>query len=155
MAERETCLVISASTWFEVIGGAPTPEVANVEVRVRCRVVVEGSQVVLAVLHQLADASGRFERLAFGPELRSIPRFKILREEAWEPRIQHRARTIEPQSYQSDDNKWRPKAIIETEDGGAVRTDPVWAPSEVTFPTEAIANACAVEMGKRWIDERG
>ncbi len=84
MAERHTCLVVSASTWFEVMGGTPAPELAQHEYKVRCRLVVEGQEVVMALLYELADASGGFKRLAFGPELRTIPRFKILREEPWE-----------------------------------------------------------------------
>jgi hypothetical protein len=67
---------------------------------------------------------------------------------------EHRGRTIEPQSYQSDGEQWRSRAIVVTHEGGSVRTLPIVAYLDITFVTEAEANAYAVEMAKKWIDER-
>jgi hypothetical protein len=39
----------------------------------------------------------------------------------------HRGRTIEPQSYESDDGLWRPKAVVGTNQGGSVLTLPIVA----------------------------
>jgi len=39
--------------------------------------------------------------------------------------------------------------------GGSVRVHQVPAPLSVTHDTEANANASAVEMAKKWIDDRG
>jgi hypothetical protein len=72
-----------------------------------------------------------------------------------EETTEHRGRTIEPQSDLSDGGQWRPKAILVTHEGGAVRTLPIVAHVDITFATEREANVYAVEMAKKWIDERG
>jgi len=69
--------------------------------------------------------------------------------------IVYRGRTIEPQAYQSDGEQWRPKAIVVTHEGGSVQTLPIVSHIDTMFATEAEANAYAVEMAKKWIDERG
>jgi hypothetical protein len=43
---------------------------------------------------------------------------------------------------------------VVTHEGGSVRTLPIVAHLDITFVTEAEANAYAVEMAKKWIDER-
>jgi hypothetical protein len=68
---------------------------------------------------------------------------------------EHGGRTIDPQSYETDGGQWRPKAIVATHEGGSVHTLPIVAHLDTTFATEAEANAYAVEMAKKWIDERG
>jgi hypothetical protein len=68
---------------------------------------------------------------------------------------EHGGRTIDPQSYETDGGQWRPKAIVATHGGGSVHTLPIVAHLDTTFATEAEANAYAVEMAKKWIDERG
>lgn len=86
MAERDTCLVITAATWLEVIGGAEPLDsgLARYEFKIRCHVIGESPVTVMVDIHELADAAGRFRPLAGGPQLRSIPRNKIIREELWE-----------------------------------------------------------------------
>ena len=67
--------------------------------------------------------------------------------------VEYRGRTIEPQSYLSDGDQWHPKAILLTHEDGSVRTLPIVAHVDITFATEHEANAHAVEMTKKWIDE--
>jgi hypothetical protein len=71
-----------------------------------------------------------------------------------EETAEHRGRTIEPQSYESDDGLWRPKAMVVTNEGGSVHTLPIVAHLDTTFATEREANSYAIEMAKKWIDER-
>jgi hypothetical protein len=68
------------------------------------------------------------------------------------PAVEYRGRTIEPQSYLSD-SKWHPKAILLTHESGS-RTLPIVAHVDISFGTEHEANVYAVEMTKKWIDER-
>jgi hypothetical protein len=68
---------------------------------------------------------------------------------------EHGGRTIEPQSYETDGGQWHPKAIVVIHEGGSVRTLPIVSHIDTTFATEAEANAYAVEMAKKWMDERG
>lgn len=63
------------------------------------------------------------------------------------PDGQYKGWLIEPQSYQSDDDRWHPKAMVSI--------FPVLAPVDVKFDTEQDANAYAIEMAKKWIDARG
>jgi hypothetical protein len=151
MAERYACITVSASAWFEIIGGAPAPDLEQHEYRLRCRVVRDGSSVVMVVVYEV-DASGRFRPLVFGPALHSIPKFKILRDEPWN-RDEVECRIIEPQSYRSDGERWRPKALVITHQGGSVGTEPVSTSLDQTFATEEEANTYAVKMAKRWVDE--
>ncbi len=74
MAERDACLTVSASTWFEIMGGTPAPDLEQHEYKLRCRIVIDGTLVMLVQIHEVADTSGRFRRL--------IPEVK--------PRDQHR-----------------------------------------------------------------
>jgi hypothetical protein len=62
--------------------------------------------------------------------------------------------TIEPQSYEADGELWHPKASVVTHKGESVLTLPIVAHLDTTFATEAEANTYAVEMAKKWIDER-
>lgn len=68
--------------------------------------------------------------------------------------LDHRGRIIEPQSYLSDGDRWRPKAVLGTHEDRSVRPLPIVAHVNITFATEREANAYAVEMTKKWIDER-
>ena len=68
------------------------------------------------------------------------------------PGVQYKDRVIEAQSYKSDSGRWRPQALVSIHEGG---THLVPAPLERVFHTEADADAYAVEMAKRWIDDKG
>jgi hypothetical protein len=81
--ERDACLVVSASSWFEISEDSPAPEVEQAEYRLRCRILAEGAQSVVAHIFGLADTSGRFRRLV-PPLLKPISKDKILREESWD-----------------------------------------------------------------------
>ena len=62
---------------------------------------------------------------------------------------------IEVQSYESDGERWRPKAlVVSTHEGGSLYMRSVFASTEVTHDTEAEADAYAVEMAKTWIDDK-
>jgi hypothetical protein len=155
MPERDACLTVSGSTWIEMVDGTPAPALERYQYKLHCRVVIEGSSVLMVVVYELADASGRVRPLAFGPALHTIPKFKILRDEPWHrDEREYRGRIIEPQSYRTAGERWRPKALIIPNQGASVRTSPVVAPPDKTFATEEEANNYAVEMAKRWVDER-
>ena len=62
---------------------------------------------------------------------------------------------IEPQSLKSDGARWRPKAVVSIHEGAAIHQHHVAAPLGVMYATERDADAYAVEMAKKWIDERG
>ena len=83
MPERDTCLVVSAASWFEISEGSAASDLEQDEYRLRCRILVEGAQSVVAHIFGLADASGRFHRLV-PPLLKPISKDKILREESWD-----------------------------------------------------------------------
>ena len=83
MPERDVCLVVSASSWFEISDGSLAPVPEQAEYRLRCRILVEGTQSVVAHVFGLADTSGRFHRLV-PPLLKPISKDKIIREEPWE-----------------------------------------------------------------------
>jgi hypothetical protein len=83
MAERDVCLVVSASSWFEISEGKAAPGLGQDEYRLRCRILVEGAQSVVAHVFGLADTSGRFHRLV-PPLLKPISKDKIVREEPWD-----------------------------------------------------------------------
>ena len=40
--------------------------------------------ILMVQPYELAEGPGPFRRPGFGPELRTVPRFKIIREEPWE-----------------------------------------------------------------------
>jgi hypothetical protein len=69
--------------------------------------------------------------------------------------IQYKGLVIEVQSHKSDGDRWRPKAIVTSHERGSLHTHTVPAPLSVMFDTEQSADAYAVEMAKKWIDERG
>ena len=81
--ERDVCLVVSALSWVEINDGSPAPDLAQPEYRLRCRILVEGAQSVVAHIFGLADTSGRFRRLV-PPLLKPISKDKIIREEPWD-----------------------------------------------------------------------
>jgi hypothetical protein len=81
--ERDACLVVSAASWFEISEGTAASDLEQDEYRLRCRILVEGAQSVVAHIFGLADASGRFHRLV-PPLLKPISKDKILREESWD-----------------------------------------------------------------------
>ena len=83
MPERDVCLVVSASSWFEISEGSHPPSLEQAENRLRCRILVEGAQSVVAHVFGLADTTGRFRRLV-PPLLKPISRDKIIREESWD-----------------------------------------------------------------------
>ena len=83
MPERDVCLVVSASSWFEISGGSPASDLAQAEYRLRCRILVEGAQSVVAHIFGLADTSGRFRKLV-PPLVKPISKDKIIREEPWD-----------------------------------------------------------------------
>ncbi len=83
MPERDVCLVVSASSWFEISDGSPAPDLAQHEYRLRGRILVEGAHSVVAHIFGLADTSGRFRRLV-PPLLKPISKDKIIKEELWD-----------------------------------------------------------------------
>ena len=85
MAERDTCLVVTAETWFAMIERTLPPGLDTFQAyKVRCRIIVAGAEVLMVRPDELAEGTGPFRRLDDGPALRTVPRFKILREELWE-----------------------------------------------------------------------
>jgi hypothetical protein len=69
--------------------------------------------------------------------------------------LRYKTWNIEPQSYQSDANLWRPRAVVSVSDAGSLHMHTVAAPTSVMCATEHDADTFAVRMAKRWIDERG
>ncbi len=69
--------------------------------------------------------------------------------------VEYKGWVIEAQSYKSDGGRWRPRALVSIHDGGSLRTHHVPAPLDVMRDTEADADAYAVEMAKKWIDDKG
>ena len=67
---------------------------------------------------------------------------------------EYRGCGIEVQSYRSDGGRWRPKAIVSISDGRTLRLNPVFAPLERTFDTEQDADAYAVLMAQKWVDDK-
>ncbi len=55
--------------------------------------------------------------------------------------LQYKGWVIEAQSYKSDGDRWRPKAVVSTREGGSHHTYPVAAPLDVMHDTEADADA--------------
>ena len=70
------------------------------------------------------------------------------------PDVEYRGCTIEVQSYGSDGDRWRPKAVVAVYDRGAVRLNTVNAPIDRLFETETEADAYSLAMAKKWIDDR-
>jgi hypothetical protein len=69
--------------------------------------------------------------------------------------VHYKGWMIKAQSYRSDGNRWRPKALVSVYQGGSVRVHQVPTPLNATHDTEEDADACAVAMAKKWIDDRG
>jgi len=66
--------------------------------------------------------------------------------------IAYRGALIEPRSYLSRRRKWIPEARVRCSYGGAETHHPIVSETGVTFRTEALANAHAVDLAKTWID---
>ena len=69
--------------------------------------------------------------------------------------IEYRKCGIEPQSYLSEGGRWRAKAMVSVSDSASVNTVPVFGQLDRTFATEEQADAWAVEIANKWINERG
>lgn len=69
------------------------------------------------------------------------------------PDADYRGRSIEVQSYRSDGNQWRPKAVVGISEGGTLRLKTVNAPVDRLFDTEAEAEAYSLAMARKWIDD--
>jgi hypothetical protein len=69
--------------------------------------------------------------------------------------VEYKGWVIEAQSHESDGRRWRPKALVSAVEGGTLRMYPVSAPLAPMFDTEREADAYAVKMAKKWIDDRG
>lgn len=68
--------------------------------------------------------------------------------------IEYHGWGIEVQAYESDGGGWRPKAAVVGYERGSLQGTIVVAPLATTFGTVAEADAYAIEMAKKWIDER-
>ncbi len=69
------------------------------------------------------------------------------------PDIEYRDHFIEVQAYQSDGQRWRPKALLSIYQGGTVIQTSVSAPGEVSFDSEDDAVTYSLLMAKKWIDD--
>lgn len=68
MAERETCLVVTAETWFAMIDRTLPAGLDQLqEYKLGCRIVVAGADVLMVHPYELAEGSGPFRRLDNGP----------------------------------------------------------------------------------------
>jgi hypothetical protein len=70
-----------------------------------------------------------------------------------EPDIEYRGHFIDVQSFESDDSRWHPKAVVSIYRSGALHREIVSAPSSELFDSEVAADTHALEMAKRWIDD--
>ena len=68
------------------------------------------------------------------------------------PKLKYRGRTIEPQSYGSD-GRWLPRALVMTDTRSGTSLKTVQAPLDKTFTSKEDADAYAMEMAKKWIDD--
>ena len=69
------------------------------------------------------------------------------------PDIEYRGHFIEVQAYRSDDQRWRPKALVSVYQGGTVHQKFVSAPGEVSFDSEDDAVTYSLLIAKKWIDD--
>jgi hypothetical protein len=69
--------------------------------------------------------------------------------------VEYKGWVIEAQSYKSEGGRWRPKALLIVREGGHIIEHHVPAPLDVMRDTEEQADAYAVLMAKKWIDDRG
>lgn len=68
---------------------------------------------------------------------------------------QYKGWTIRTLSYLSVGDRWRPLALVRTYDVGSVILHQVPAPLDVMFDTKQEAEAYAVKMAQKWVDDRG
>jgi hypothetical protein len=68
--------------------------------------------------------------------------------------IEHKGWQIESRSYQTNANRWCPRALVSLFEGERVCTHDVRALLTVTFDTAPEADDFAVKMAKMWITER-
>jgi len=66
----------------------------------------------------------------------------------------HKGWLIESQSYESDGNRWCPRALVSDFDGGRAYTHTLLALLSVTFDAARDADDYAVKMAKTWIEDR-
>ena len=65
--------------------------------------------------------------------------------------VEYKGWLIEPQSYKSERDRWRPRELVSIHEGGRVRIRPLtWF--NAMYDTEEEANAYAARMAKKWID---
>ena len=69
------------------------------------------------------------------------------------PDIEYRDHFIEVQAYQSDGQRWRPKALVSIYQSGTVHQKSVSGPVEVAFDSEDDAVTYSLLMAKTWIDD--
>ena len=69
------------------------------------------------------------------------------------PDADYRGCSIELQSYRSDGNHWRPKAIIGVSEGGTLHPKTVNAPVDRLFDTAAEADAYSLAMARKWMND--
>jgi hypothetical protein len=67
--------------------------------------------------------------------------------------LTYRGHRIETQSDRSPDGRWRPKASVSVYAGGSVHQKQLVAPLDDMCNTEQAADAYAIAMAKRWIDD--
>jgi hypothetical protein len=79
--ERDACLVVLGSTWSEIFE-EPSPDLAQYEYKLRCRIIYDDERTLLAAIYEVASSSDVFSELREKP-LKRIPKDKILREEPW------------------------------------------------------------------------
>jgi hypothetical protein len=69
------------------------------------------------------------------------------------PGIEYSGHFIEVQAYQSDGQRWRPKAFVSIYQGGTVHQTSVSAPVEVPFDSQDDAVTYSLQVAKKWIDD--
>jgi len=69
--------------------------------------------------------------------------------------VQYKGWVIETRSFESDGARWRPYAVAITHVGRSTREHYVSALPDIVFDTEQEANAYAIAMAKKWIDDQG
>ena len=69
--------------------------------------------------------------------------------------VQYKGWVIEARSFESDGARWRPYAVVIIHVGRSTREHYVSALPDVVCDTEQDANAYAVAMAKKWIDDQG
>ena len=68
--------------------------------------------------------------------------------------VEYKGWVIEGQSYRSDGDRWRPHALAIIHVGRSTREHHVSALPDVMYDTEQDANAYAVAMATKWIDNQ-